>query len=123
MFPRPLYEKQQKTSKKLLGRVAFVNDHKVVLKISEGVIPYREGQRIIVSVENERKAASGKIIKVGEIIAYGKIADISQNAVTIRSRMKNPIISQSALRDNQAEEQIILVEAIEQSVRRFQKGK
>jgi len=112
MFPRPLYKKQ-KTSRKMLGRVAFANDHKVVLKISEDVIPYREGQRIIVSVQNARKTASGRIIKVGEIIAYGKIADISRNTVTIHSKIKNPIISQSALRENWTEEQVILVETIE----------
>ena len=73
----------------MLGRVAFANDHKVVLKISEDVIPYREGQRIIVSVQNARKTASGRIIKVGEIIAYGKIADISRNTVTIHSKIKS----------------------------------
>ena len=114
VFPRASDKKQQITSRRMLGRIASVNDHKVVLKLSGNVIPYREGQRIIVSIPNDKKTASGKVIKVGEVVAHGKITNISQNAVTIHSKLANPIISKSAIQENQGEERVILLETIEE---------
>lgn len=112
-FSRYSDKKPQRTSRKMLGRIASANEHKIVLKLAEDVVPYHEGQRIVVSVQNERKTALGKIIKVGEVVAHGKITDISKNAVTIHSKLANPIISKSAIQDNQGEERVILVETIE----------
>ena len=111
--PKTSDKKQQKTSRKMLGRIASANEHKVVLKLSGNVIPYREGQRIVVSIQNDRKTASGKVVKVGEVVAHGKITNISQNTVTINSKLANPIISKSAVLENQGEERVILVETIE----------
>lgn len=114
VFPRFSDKKKQITSRRLLGRIASVNEHKVVLKLSDDVVPYREGQRIIVSIQNDKKTASGKVVKVGEVVAHGKITNISHNAVTIHSKLANPIISKSAIQENRGEERLILLETIEE---------
>lgn len=114
VFPKPSGRKQQITSRRMLGHIASANDHKVVLKVSGKINPYREGQRVIVSILNDKKTASGKVISVSEVVAHGKITNISQNTVTIHSKLANPIISKSAIQDNQGEEQVILVETIEE---------
>lgn len=114
LFPRALDKKQQATSRRMLGRIVSVSEHKVILKLSGNIMPYREGQRVIVSIQNDKKTASGKVIKVGEVIAHGKITNISQNAVTINSKLANPIISRSALQENRGEERVVFLETIEE---------
>lgn len=114
VFPKASGKKQQIKSRRMLGRIASVNEHKVILKLSGNVVPYREGQRVIVSIQNDKKTASGKVIKVGEVVAHGKITNISQNAVTIHSKLANPIISKSAIQENRGEERVILLETIEE---------
>lgn len=113
-FPKPSGKKQQITSRRVFGRIASANDHKVILKLSGKINPYREGQRIIVSIPNNKKSASGKVINVSEVVAYGKITNISQDAITIHSKLANPIISKSAIYENLGEECVVLLETIDE---------
>lgn len=101
MFTRNNGIKVPKSGHKVVGSIASVNDHRVVVEISESSKHYHKGQHIIVSIPGERKTALGKIRKVSEVVAHGKITNISGNLVTIQSKQSNPIISGSALRENE----------------------
>lgn len=113
MFARQFEKKQKTTSKKILGYITSISDYQVIVKLLDDTFPYRKGQRIILSIPNERKTALGKIVKVSEIVAHGRIADVSNEHVTIYSQQANPIISRSALRENQGKKGIIFVERVD----------
>lgn len=113
MLTRNIGKKTQKRSSKVVGSITSSNDHRVIVKISGDITPYRKGQRIIVSIPNERKTALGKVLKVSEVVAHGKIINISGNIVTIQSKRTNPIISASALHENEGKESLIFVEKVE----------
>lgn len=67
----------------------------------------------MVSIPHERRTALGKVLKVSEVIAHGEITNIAKNAVTIHSRSASPIISKSALRENEGKERLIFVENVD----------
>ena len=113
MFVWRFGKKQKKSSRKILGCIASANDHKVIVTLSENAIPYRKGQRIMLSIPNERKTASGKVLKVSEVVAQGKITAVSKDTVTILSKQANPIISKSALHENQGKNSMIFVEDVD----------
>ena len=100
-------------SKKIKGHVTSATGDKVVLKISEGLVPCYEGQRVIVSIPYERKTALGKAVEVSKVVAYGEIVNVSQGVVTIQSKRSNPIISKYALGESKGKERIMLVENID----------
>lgn len=113
MFTRYFGKKRKESSKTFSGYIASVNDHRVIIKLSDDTIPYQKGQRIRLSIPNERKTALGKVVKVSEVVAHGKITDISNKSVTIHSKQANPIISKSALHENQGKKGIIFVERVD----------
>lgn len=97
MFKRHIDKKQGKSSKKVSGCIDLVNDHRVTIHLFDDSVSYRKGQRVILSIPSDRKTASGKILRVSEVVAHGKITDVSNNSVTINSKQTNPIISKAAL--------------------------
>ena len=113
MLTRQLGKKSPQKSTKVMGSITSSNDHRVIVKITGDISPYRKGQRIIVSIPHERKTALGKVLKVSEVVAHGKITNISDNIVTIQSKRTNPIISASALHENEGKERLIFVEKVD----------
>lgn len=103
---------RKNTNRKLKGCITSVTDHSVTVKLSTENIPYKSGQRIIVSIPHERKTASGKDLKVSAIVALGEIESISRNTVVIQSKRTNPIISKAALRESKLKEIPIFVEEV-----------
>ncbi len=55
----------------------------------------------------------GKVLKVSEVVAHGKLTNISDNLVTIQSKGTNLIISASALHENEGKEGLIFVEKVD----------
>ena len=113
MFKRYMGKKQKQTSWKISGHIASVNDYKVVVNLSGEAIPYRKGQRIVLSIPSERTTASGKVLKVSEVVAHGRITDISNESVTIQSRRANPIISRAALNESKGKKLDMFVEDVD----------
>lgn len=113
MFKRLIEKKQKRTSRKVSGCIASVNDYRVVVYLSEEAAPYRKGQRIILSIPSERTTASGKVLRVSEILANGRITGVSNNSVTIQSKQANPIISRSALNENIGKKLEMFVENVD----------
>lgn len=113
MFKKYIGKKQKQTSRKISGCIASVNDHRVVVNLTEDAISYQKGQRVILSIPSERKTALGRVVKVSEVVAHGKITDISNKSVTIHSKQANPIISKSALNENKGKKLDMFVEDVD----------
>lgn len=103
---------RKNTNGKMSGYIIAVSDDMVIIKFSENMSSYRNGQHIIVSIPYERKTALGRTVNIAEIVAHGEISDISNNVVTIQSKRANPIISKSALRDGCGRERVMFVETL-----------
>lgn len=106
--------KRRKTSRKVKGTISSPSDQNVVVKINGGVAPYRKGQHLVVSIPQKRKTASGEMLKISEVVAHGRITDISQNTVTIDSKLSSPIISRSALNANLGKERLLIVDNLDE---------
>ena len=113
MFKKLIEKKQKQTNRKVFGQIASANDYKVVVNLSDEAIPYRKGQHIILSISSKRTTASGKVLRVSEVVAHGRITDISKNSVTIQSKQANPIISKSALTENKGKKLDMFVENVD----------
>lgn len=105
--------RKRKEVKQMVGYISSSSNCGVVIKLDKDLSAYKPGQRISVSIQRERKAASGEILKVPEVVAHGKITDISDGSVTIQSSPDNPIISKHALSDNRGKKSLMLVREID----------
>ena len=103
----------KKSSNKLKGYISASNDRSVTVKVSGDITPYRRGQRVVVGIPYEKKTALGNTFEVAEVVAHGEIVKISQNEVTIQSKRTNPIISKTALLENEGKEGFMVVENID----------
>lgn len=112
MFPKDLDTKKRCSRRKLKGHIVSSNDHSVTVKLAEESIPFQKGQRLTVSIPSKRKTASGRVLNVSEVVAHGVITDVTKNTVTIHSRKTSPMISKSALKENEGKENLIIVEKI-----------
>lgn len=101
-----------KTNNKLNGRIIAATDDMVTIRFSEDVSSYKDTMTIIVSIPCKRKTARGQVINVAEIIAYGKVSNISNNIMELRSNRNNPIISKSTLRDCHGTECVMMIEIL-----------
>lgn len=110
---RRFAKRTKKSSNKIKGCISTSNDRSVTVKLSGDIAPYRKGQRVVVGIPYRRKTALGNSFEVAEVVAHGEIVKISQNEVTIQSKRTNPIISKTALLENEGKERVMVVENID----------
>ncbi len=101
-----------KLNNKVNGCLIAATDDMVTIQFSEDVSSYKDAMTIIVSVPCKRKTARGQVINVAEIIAYGKVSNISNNVMEVQSNRNNPIISKSALRECRGKESIMMIDTL-----------
>jgi hypothetical protein len=103
---------KKNASIKTHGRIIASSDDLVTIKFSKDVSQYRNGQFVVVGIPYERKTACGNLVNVTEIVAHGEISAVSDDVVVIKSQRSNPVISETALRDNYGKDRLMTVDIL-----------
>jgi hypothetical protein len=103
---------KKNASIKMHGRIIATSDDLITIKFSKDVSSYRNGQFVVIGIPHERKTARGNVVNVAEIIAHGEISSVSDDVVAIKSKRSNPVISDTALRDNYGKDCLMIVDVL-----------
>jgi hypothetical protein len=103
---------KKSASIKTHGRIIATSDDMITIKFPKDVSPCRNGQFVVIGIPNERKTARGNIINVSEIIAHGEVSAVSDDVIVIKSNRSNPVISDTALRDNCGKDRLMIVDIL-----------
>ena len=91
------YKKITRTHAQTYGCVISTNDSAVAIEFCENITSSLEGKLVSVGVPTKRKTASGMVISVLDIIAYGKISSVEKHVIIINSNRNSPIIAKKTL--------------------------
>lgn len=88
--------KREKRSLGVPARIVSTDGNEVVVELEIDKTKYKRGQMVVATVSTKEKTLEGKPVLVSDVVAQGKIAEVSGKRVTICSSRKNPIVSRRA---------------------------
>lgn len=88
--------KRKKKSLSVPAHIVSTNGNEMVVELEIDKTKYKRGQMVVATVSTREKTLVGKPVLVSDVVAQGKIAEISGKRVTICSSRNNPIVSRRA---------------------------